>query len=413
MVDASGQPSCQQVDVQRTIDAASSGDIIAIPAGDCAWGADRTYLSVNKAITLQGAGQGQTIITLSDTGGIWTNAVIRISAAATVKSMTINGSSANPVAAFSTGAVNGWRITDIDFNGGNGAGYFVYVGNVYGLIDNNNISTGAFAELIFARGPSNSWQTADSIGGENNLFIENNIFNGPGQVADCNSNSRCVIRYNIINGAMKADGHGLASNSPPRGVRHMEIYNNLWTYSSGTGSWRAMEIRGGTGRIFNNIIQSTVLGGSLGLTDYCYTSNGFGNCGGETDHCNCPGNYPVTDQIGVGIDPKSAGSEPYYLWNNTKGGSPVAITWSSTSVCAAVCGVSFTLPDVIQSGVDYFMSDTKDPPAGMPVYNTYACPHPLAGLTGRCDSDISGISGYNVNISDATPPAPPSGLTVN
>ncbi len=248
--------SCSMSDVQAAIDNAGTGDTVIIHAGECTWGESAAYLTVNKAITLQGAGQGQTIITLSDSGGTWTKGTIRISAAATVKSMTINGSNTRPVTAFSTSTANGWRITDIDFNGGTSPGYFVYVGKVYGLIDNNDI-TGATgrAELIFVRGPTDSWQIPDSIGEADNVFIEDNTFYGRGAVCDCNSNSRCVVRYNTMTGKNKIDGHGKASNSPPRGVRHMEVYNNTWT---NTGKhWMALTIRGGGGRVFDNVIETS------------------------------------------------------------------------------------------------------------------------------------------------------------
>lgn len=392
--------TCSQSDVGTAIRAASEGDVVLIPAGDCTWGASGTYLSVKKAITVQGAGKGVTNITLSETGGTWGNAVIRISAAAIVRSMTINGPNTSPVAAFSTSTANGWRITDIDYNGGTKGAYFVYVGNVYGLIDNNDITGNAgTAELIFVRGPTDSWQTPHSMGGADNVFIEDNTFNGIGYVSDCNSNARCVIRYNTITGPMKVDGHGVASNTPARGVRHMEIYNNALTNTA--SYWAVMELRGGGGRVFNNTI--TAAGSWVILTDYGYTATwpNFGNV------CQCPANYPVTDQIGVGIDTKSAASEPMYLWNNTKAGvmlTSSTLTWKSTANCTATCG-AFNLTDVIKEGRDYFISDTK--PAAMSGYTPYTCPHPLAGLSGTCDSIIAGTARYNV-----TGPMPPRNLKI-
>ncbi len=364
--------SVSMSDVQSVINNADPGDTVVIPEGTSTWGTGGAYLSVNKAIILRGAGQGKTIITLSDSGGIYTNGTIRISAAATVESMTINGSNANPVTAFSTSTSNGWRITDIDYNGGTSGAYFVYVGNVYGLIDNNDI-TGAVgnAELIFVRGPTDSWQTPHSIGGADNLFIEDNTFNGRGYVCDINSNGRAVLRYNTINGPMKIDGHGKASNGPPRGVRHMEVYNNTWTNTS--NYWMALTLRGGGGRVFNNVIKSASAIW-VNLTDYGYTAAwpNFDNT------CQCPSDYPVDDQIGVGMDPKKGASEPVYLWNNTKAGVPWVLSWKSTARCTETCG-EFSVSDVIQEGRDYFMSDTK--PAAMSDYTPYEYPHPRRKLS--------------------------------
>src|SRR5437762_13253087 len=48
--------------VQAAINSASDGDTISMPAGSATW---TTTLTINKAITLQGAGSAQTIITNS------------------------------------------------------------------------------------------------------------------------------------------------------------------------------------------------------------------------------------------------------------------------------------------------------------------------------------------------------------
>jgi hypothetical protein len=354
--------TCSQSDVGTAITAASAGDIVSIPAGDCVWGASGTFLSVNKVITLKGAGQGQTRITLSDTGGTYTNGTIRISAAATVRGMTIIGSNVRIATAFSTSTADGWRITDIAYNGGTSAAWYIYAGS-YGLIDNNNI-TGAHgsAELIFVRGPTNSWQTPHSIGGAENVFIEDNTFNGLGYVTDCNSNARCVVRYNTITGSLKVDGHGKASNTPARSVRHMEVYNNVWTLT--TGFWTAIEMRGGGGMVFNNIANTPLGSAWFYLTDYAATTiwPNFANT------CQCPANYPIDDQIGVGMDPKSGGSEPMYLWNNTKNGLPWSLSWKSTASCTATCG-AFAVSDIIKADRDYFLSSTK--PAAVDGYTPY------------------------------------------
>ena len=53
--------SCSRQDVQSAIDAASDGDVVIIPPGSCTWNTAVTFS--NKAITVQGAGIDQTIIT--------------------------------------------------------------------------------------------------------------------------------------------------------------------------------------------------------------------------------------------------------------------------------------------------------------------------------------------------------------
>lgn len=384
--------SCSQADVSTAITASLDGDTVTIPAGTCTWGDSGTYVLVDKAITLQGAGQDVTIINLSSSGSTWASGVIRITDGATVKSFTINAPEATThVSALSVGTVSGFRITDIKYVGYSGCdGYFAYVGDVYGLIDNCTI-TGAneSQELIFSRGPTDSWQTDHSIGGANNLFVENCTFAGSGYVCDINSNGRAVFRYNTITGYMKIDGHGKCTNSPARSVRHMEIYNNLWTKTD--GYWMAIEIRGGTGRIFNNVCDVATTGGWFDLKDYATFQSG---CAGYTPNCGCPDDYPLDDQIGVGKDPKSAASEPYYVWNNHKNGDAwVPGTVSVGEVCntADQCGVDYTEVTQIQNNRDYYTSATK--PVAMSGYTEYTCPHPLAG-SGTCDSNTAGITGY-------------------
>jgi hypothetical protein len=361
-------------DVQNAIDSATAGDIVTMPATSAIWGAGATYLEVNKDITLKGVGQGTTIVTISGSAPGTVDGLIRISAGGTVKSMTINGTSAQTTAAFSTSTTDYWRITDIAYNAAViGDEYFVYAGN-YGLID-HNVITGASAsqEHILARGPTDSWQTAHSIGGALNLFIETNIFNGPGYVCDINANGRAVIRYNTFNGMNKVDGHGKATNTPARGVRHLEIYNNNWTNTE-SNFWDVIEFRGGGGRIFDNTIASTAW---VSLTEYGCRAP-YANFGSA---CQCPADYPIDDQIGEGID--GGAREPLYLWNNSYGGSTMVdgdLTWQSTEACASAgaCATAFTLQDdIIVANRDYFLSEAK--PSAMSSYQPYTYPHPDVG----------------------------------
>lgn len=360
-------------DVNAAISDSTAGDIVNIPADSFTWGASGTYITVNKAIILQGAGQGQTIITLSDSGPTYGNGTIRISAAATVKSMTINGANNYNVTALSASTTNGWRVTDIAWNGGSiSQGYFIYAGT-YGLIDNNTIYVPyAQCETIFVRGPANSWQTTNSIGGADNVFIENNTFSGSGYVCDANSNARVVVRYNTINGTNKIDGHGLASNySPSRGVRHMEIYNNLFT---NTGAyWKAIHVRGGTARIFDNVVDN---GGATNYINLALTEYGSyiaqSNFGGV---CQCVADRPVLDSIGRGYITSEQDSEPMYIWGNTCNGSAWSVIMGeNTNACVATCG-AFNMSDMVVAGEDYFISEAK--PEAMSGYTPYTYPHPL------------------------------------
>lgn len=53
--------SCLQSDVQNAINSASNEDIVTVPAGNCSWSSG-VSIPNTKALTLQGAGIGNTII---------------------------------------------------------------------------------------------------------------------------------------------------------------------------------------------------------------------------------------------------------------------------------------------------------------------------------------------------------------
>jgi hypothetical protein len=221
-------------------------------------------------------------------------------------------------------------------------------GSAYGLIDNCTINGAAGNnELIFTRGPKDAWQTDDTIGTADNVYIEDCVFNGKGYVCDINSNGKAVVRFCEINGPMKVDGHGKATNTPPRGVRHMEIYHNRWTCDK--KYWLTVEMRGGTGHIFAN----TAAGGSFMLRDYA-TGSRYSNLGGRYW---TPKDYPIDDQIGTGKDPKRGGSEPMYIWNNRMtDGQP----WRRSNrkahpnAIALNGGVDFHDSDMIAQDRDFF-----------------------------------------------------------
>jgi hypothetical protein len=277
------------------------------------------------------------VINLDDTGPVYNNGVIAIWAAATFKHFKVVANN-SPATLFGMAPYNnpttlinyagGFHVSDITYVGGPGAGYFALIsaGITSGLIDNCRITGGAGnAELIFARGPTDAWQTNNTLGGANNIFIEDCTIAGSGYVCDANSNSRLVVRNNTVTGNIKVDGHGVASNSPARSYRNMEVYSNYWT--STIDAWPAIELRGGVNMVFNN---KTDYAGTNGawffLTDYGYL-DAWPNFAYVLQVP--PDFYPATDQIGVGKDPKVAGSEPTYVWGNKRNGSVWPRTYKS------------------------------------------------------------------------------------
>ena len=360
-----------------------AGDTIQLPAGEATWGdptrSNRGVIYIILPITIRGQGDS-TVIRLDENGPTYSGGVLAVWTAATVADLKIIGADTRPVTAFNISGYNntapgginfseGFRITNVTYDGRRGAGYFLFFNAsiIGGLIDNCRFTADAGnAELIFGRGPTNAWQTENTLGKAQNIFIEDCEFSNRGYVNDANSNARMVVRYCRINGNIKVDGHGLASNTPARGYRNMEVYGNAWTSPTPFGT--AIEMRGGTFMIFNNQAASD---GWFYLTDYGYLGP-WPNFGNVTQ---TPVNYPVTDQVGVGRDPKVAASEPAYLWNNRIGSK----AWPRTLKLIPQSGIdlyrtqtgnpaaTYTERDVIKANRDFFAEEGFDDATGMSV----------------------------------------------
>lgn len=353
LVTDGSQTSVQSVIYGRAAD----GDLILLPPGTFVWGTSASRLYITKKIILMGYGTN-TVIRLAEDGPTAGNGVITLQTNAVVSNFSIvAGTNGAAVTAF-TATCNGFRINRITYLSTNYAGYFLYSA-AYGLVDNCDITGGSGSqELIFARGPTDSWQTPSSLGTTNALYIEGNSFHGAGYICDINANGRGVVRFNTTDGMLKVDGHGKASNTPARGVRHMEVYGNVWTNTD--KYWTTIELRGGTGYVFANSVP--LVNGAYArfyLTDYGYTAlwSNFGRV------YQTPLNYPVDDQIGVGMDPKVAGSEPMYVWNNTAlGSADWLLDWKAVPQAAinlygtqiGDTNVTYAMTNVIQADIDYF-----------------------------------------------------------
>lgn len=383
-------------DASAKVALASPGDKIKIPAGNWTWGASAASLIINKAVQVQGAGRGLTTITISDSGPTGTNALIKINGGlgCIFCACDIVGSASASTTPFSWGVLDYGRVTDVGFTQ-NASGFFAYVGKVYGLCDHCDITgfDGA-SELIFIKGKDDSWQTNSSMGGAENFFIEDCTYNGAGYVCDANSNARVVVRYNTFNSQTKVDGHGYASNSDPiASVRHMEVYENLWT--SATSFWPAIEMRGGTFRVFNNTTVGVGYEQYFILKEYGAEAQwpNFGN------QYQTPFNRPIIQQIGIGKDPTVQASEPGYIWNNRATGG--SVRWQLTQevfdpdMDAAACahyatqigvpGATYKMSNVVVNKIDYFRD-------GDSVYNS------TTGVLTGLASAMGALTPVTVNV---------------
>lgn len=357
-------------DVRAAIAAAASGSIVQIPAGHFTWRQSAAVLSMRRRIAVAGAGTQKTFIDLYPyrRGAGLFNVV----APCVIKDFSITSHDSSLIFAIRASATP-WQISGVAYRPLRPGGYFCIISGAFGLIDHCDLAgANGEDELIFIRGPANSWQTPNSLGGPDNVFIEDCTFHGPGYVCDANSNSRVVVRFCRIDGPMKIDAHGAASDTPPRGVRHVEIYDNTWTTHHRFVP--LIEVRGGSGYIFDNrTLNTTPTTGWFFLVEYGALSR-WRNFHGRYQ---TPADYPVRDQIGVGRDPKRAASAPMYLWNNRcaralDAGAATAdwaLRWKQIPGAALAQfrresgnpAARYTLQDLIRVNRDYFVQPSGAP----------------------------------------------------
>jgi hypothetical protein len=385
--------SCSYSDVNAKVGAAVDGDIVVVPAGNCAWTGG---LAISKAITLKGS--GTTVITNNNT---------------TSHLITVTESLAGNI-----------RIQGFDFRVGTGPTttapyFFIHIGWVTngkpvlitankftlggtnalgfktnrGVVWNNtvNATVGGSACLNNAsfvrhkpQALTSSWTTPSTFGnadtrGDLNLYIEANTLTDVLSAIDVDDNARTVFRYNTVINSL-VSGHG--ADTSPYGARHVDIYKNnfVWDTSAKCGSAPTnlnhfIKLRGGTALIHDNTIPN-ITSQTWGNKPEVYfiihnlrENNGSYKCWNQ--------GYPAPHQIGWGysIGGTRAGStsvlqdpEPVYLWNNTGGGSS---TPGIGDYSPDQCFTGQTTAMYVKEGRDYFVNTPK------PGYTPFTYPHPL------------------------------------
>ena len=219
------------------------GDTIAIPAGTFTW---TTGVAITKAISLQGAGVGQTIIK----DGVQGNRLIQVTLAAGGLTRLTAIEFQDGGRTSTAGGQGG--IIHVDGNNTNGSqfrmdncrttdlnGYLVF-DTVIGVLDHNYFKCGApnraNGSLIIYGSNWNgatlgdgSWAAPANYGSSQFFFAEDNTFEGNhtevGGVTDAYAGARFVIRHNRMIG-MITFNHGTESTGRERGCRAMDIYSN-------------------------------------------------------------------------------------------------------------------------------------------------------------------------------------------
>jgi hypothetical protein len=233
-------------DVRAAVRSAKDGDTVIIRAGTFTWSAG---ITLTKAITLQGAGAGNTIIRdARQTGALlqWdlrgtSNGAARLTGiefqdgGRTVTTdqpsglIHIDGSNTN-------GTTFRWdHCAMTNLNGP------IVFDTVIGVFDHNVVNQGrAMTQFYYLDSYWNndslghgdqSYAAPTNFGGSQFLFLEDNTIAGTGTMiglTDSYSGARYVIRHNQLTN-VRIPTHGTESSGRYRGVRAVEIYRNTWT----------------------------------------------------------------------------------------------------------------------------------------------------------------------------------------
>jgi len=249
----------------------------------------------------------------------------------------------------------------IDHNNfGPGSIFILTNGNAPGLIDHNTFLATQSAEMIhnLGLGPSNAagWTGDVTPGGPLMLFIEDNTFTFGGtsffgtSAVQSYYGARTVFRHNSLT-MSQVDQHGTAGMI---GARWWEIYENTFNIIPNGNQSQYMQIRAGSGVIFNN-----------------HTTGSLNLGAGQIELLEEDSGYPALYQIGRGINEAYS---PAYIWGND---ATMNVASGSSNV---------------QAGRDYFVSATQpstllrqelasDTSSSTHQYQPYTYPHPLQNGT--------------------------------
>ena len=411
--------SCSRDDIVSAIASAVDGSTIQVPPGDCTW---NSAIGISKKITVSGSGIGNTIIRINK-GGFSLTEESRITGFTFLSSGKSTGD--YHVKAY----VDTWFEVDHNrfesLNGTKQLGVRASSPNggkdPKGLIHNNEFyNTRTLVQGDLASGTSgfgrDIWALSDRVPGTaNTVFIEDNefILTVFGNVMDNGYGGHYVFRHNTVtDGSVEA--HGITSSSE-RGSKFVEIYDNILIKTK-SNYIRPFFIRGGTARIFNNVLK-----GSWTLEIEIDSEHNRNSTVSGVADANGSGKdgYPWRDQIGTGTDEfeyKGIGAWPrqelwpMYQWNNRDDNGLIGFTLTNTGdgqQRTSIEGRDFF------NGVSAFSSAIKKTVDGDTVvigYTPYPYPHPRRnGQTPQTpytptDTDSDGIT----DSLDKCPNTPPS-----
>lgn len=426
--------SCSSTDVQVAINAASPGDTVLVPAGSCAWS---NVVTIAKAITLQGAGAATSGTTCGSgtASPVWGNTNINVTGGNHSIHITKQAGGAIRIQGLNFWASNvtgrtfyidgAWSGTQpVIFQNTSFCGNNSWMGEINtpgGVILSHTYTAGTYNNgggwtVVDDANTYNSWRTADTMGSKDtngllNFYIEDSTFH-TGNIIDCDSGCRVVVRYNTMQFAA-FNSHGY--DTSPYGMRHFEIYNNTFTDPNPSeidqqGQYLGnvqffVWLRGGTGVVYNNHFDE-VAGRGWGdkpivrQSMYALSDPTLLRSHGDSAQSSCSTiSYPIQGDAGQLGQNWTTGTgfftDPIYFWGNIRTPTPGAwlFPWQFDSGSPQTCVPNLDLNIWMQSGRDVINTGLSGGSA-KPGYTPYTYPHPLT----------QGLRGSGGGGTPATPP---------
>ena len=341
--------SCSRDAVQAAVNSASRGDTITVPAGSCIW---TNRVSITKAIIIQGAGVGKTIIKsdisnypYSDNQLIYyepssisedSNVLFRLTGftfnlASKSGGVRIRNNGKMPL---NKARIDNNAFLNCSYNTprfSNDAPIFT-VGTVYGVVDTNsfegNIKLMHLGYDTTGTPGRDAWNNLTfNYGTEQNIYYEDNTFTQTtldyDQYFTSSAGGRYAVRYNEITQNVNNWKNGFDAH--PNGSGYfgnfgVEAYGNKFIMPN-NNSFRLFDCRGGMCLGFYNRVASS------GGVEIAFREESIDNIStpGQatlTNHI-CPQGsfylYPGTYSCASNGQPQHVSSS--YFWNNRKGTS--------------------------------------------------------------------------------------------
>lgn len=331
--------------VQSSVNSATDGATITFAAGSYSWGST-IELSNSKGVTLEGAGAGSSIVTVTGAPIIAMNGTLsgNNTKLYRITGFTFQNAPSNLIIWFyGSGTMNNLRIDHNTFSNFATGSIAIFLGETsstgkfYGVIDHNTFrGTNNFMSMKYL-GPGDPNQWSSSVKGTaQNVFLEDNIYDfgsandlGSGCV-DIWSAGAIVFRHNSVKNCL-VTAHGVSHGT----TVNFEFYKNSLSRTASSGGWEnctRLFHHQGSGEMMlwgNSYTCVGTPGNALAITHYRSATPSVAGYSSSLGHCNGTssrdGNfsgqlgYPCWLQPGrapAGGSPGYGRLSPIYAWDN-------------------------------------------------------------------------------------------------